>query len=41
MVKENSFSSGIGTLTFFSEQGKVSGFRLSRGRIKNIRFDKR
>ncbi len=41
LVKAGTFSSGIGTLTFFSEQGNVVGYRLSRGRVKNIRFDKR
>jgi CubicO group peptidase (beta-lactamase class C family) len=40
MVKAGSFSSGIGMLTFFGEQGKVDGFRLSRGRIKNIKFER-
>ncbi|HMJ68603.1 MAG TPA: serine hydrolase domain-containing protein [Cyclobacteriaceae bacterium] len=40
IVKAGSFSSGIGTMTFFGEAGKVEGFRLSRGRIRNIKFDK-
>ena len=35
------FGSGINSLQFFSENGKLAGFRLSRGRIKNVLFIKR
>jgi len=34
------FTSPIGSLLFSNENGKA-GFRLSRGRVKNLRFDKR
>jgi CubicO group peptidase (beta-lactamase class C family) len=35
------FTSRMGTLKFYSENGKVAGFRLSRGRVKNLKFERR
>lgn len=40
-IADGRFTSGIGSLTFFKENNQAKGFRLSRGRIKNIRFDRR
>jgi CubicO group peptidase (beta-lactamase class C family) len=34
------FNCGIGQMSFQKENGKVSGFKLSRGRVKNLRFKK-
>ena len=41
-TKEDQFSIPIGMFAFFKdEHGKIAGFRLSGGRVKNIRFDKK
>jgi hypothetical protein len=38
---EGSFGSSVGKMMFEKDgQGKVTGFKLSGGRIANIRFDK-
>ncbi len=41
LVAPDAFRSDMGILKFDSENGKITGFRLSRGRIKNIKFDRR
>jgi hypothetical protein len=39
---ENQFSSGIGAVKFYKDnQNKIAGFKLSGGRIQNIKFEKR
>ena len=41
-TKEDQFSIPIGIFWFFKDgQEKIAGFRLSGGRVKNIRFDKK
>jgi hypothetical protein len=41
-VKEDQFGGAIGAIQFVADgRNKVTGFKLSGGRIKNIRFDKR
>jgi CubicO group peptidase (beta-lactamase class C family) len=41
LVVADAFRCDVGTLKFFSENGTVAGFKLSRGRVKNIKFAKR
>lgn len=41
VVEADVFSCGMGTLKFYSENGKVAGFRLSRGRVRNLKFVRR
>ncbi len=41
MLAPDKFSSRVGSLVFFREDGKLKGYRLSRGRVKNILFSKR
>jgi CubicO group peptidase (beta-lactamase class C family) len=41
IITRDTFDSGVGALKFFKDKGKVGGFRLSRGRIKNILFVQR
>lgn len=41
LVEVNAFRSDMGVLVFSSENGKVNGFKLSRGRVKNLRFMRR
>lgn len=36
----DAFVSGIGKMEFSSENGKITGFKLSRGRVKNLKFKK-
>lgn len=39
---ENQFSSSLGAVKFYKDnQNKIAGFKLSGGRIQNIRFEKR
>lgn len=38
--RPNGFTSGIGTLDFYTNQQQISGYKLSGDRIKNIRFGK-
>ena len=39
---ENQFSSNIGSIKFYKDtQNKIVGFKLSGGRIQNIKFEKR
>lgn len=39
---ENQFSASIGAIKFYTDsQNKIAGFKLSGGRIQNIRFEKR
>jgi hypothetical protein len=40
-IVSNVFYCNIGRIVFSSENGKMTGFRLSRGRVKNIKFDKK
>jgi CubicO group peptidase (beta-lactamase class C family) len=40
LATEGSFICGIGRIEFTKENGKVTGFRLSRGRVKNLKFVK-
>jgi hypothetical protein len=39
---ENQFSASIGSIRFYTDnQNKIAGFKLSGGRIQNIKFEKR
>jgi len=41
IIAPGSFSSSIGTLSFFKDkENKIAGFKLSGGRVRNIVFDK-
>ncbi|GAB3513051.1 serine hydrolase domain-containing protein [Emticicia fontis] len=41
-ITENQFSTNIGSIKFYTDtQNKIAGFKLSGGRIQNIRFEKR
>ena len=40
IVLAGAFSSGLGRMEFLTENGKVTGFKLSRGRVKNLKFKK-
>ena len=40
-VEADVFTCDMGTLKFYSENGKLAGFRLSRGRVKNLKFIRR
>jgi len=40
-VKPGLFSSDLGRIEFDEAKGKITGLRLSGGRIRNIRFDKK
>ena len=42
MVNKNEFIGGLGNIVFTKDDsGKIEGFKLSGGRTRNIRFDKR
>jgi CubicO group peptidase (beta-lactamase class C family) len=41
VVEADVFSCEMGSLKFYFENGKVAGFRLSRGRVKNLKFTRR
>ncbi len=41
LIVPDAFSCDVGTLKFSTDNGKVAGFRLSRGRVKNLKFVKR
>lgn len=41
-VTADQFTSQVGSIQFFkNDEKKIIGFRLSGGRIKNLRFDKK
>jgi len=39
-AKPDAFTSNMGSLSFYKENNKV-GFKLPRGRVKDLRFEKR
>lgn len=38
MVEAGMFGCGLGRMEFTNESGKITGFKLSRGRVKNLKF---
>jgi CubicO group peptidase (beta-lactamase class C family) len=40
IVLAGAFTCGMGRMEFLTENGKVTGFKLSRGRVKNLKFIK-
>jgi CubicO group peptidase (beta-lactamase class C family) len=40
IVLGGAFNCGMGRMEFLTENGKVTGFKLSRGRVKNLKFIK-
>jgi hypothetical protein len=40
MALAGAFSCGMGRMEFVNENGKVTGFKISRGRVKNLKFRK-
>jgi hypothetical protein len=40
LIVAGAFNCNIGRMEFQSDNGKVKGFKLSRGRVKNLVFSK-